>query len=76
MDYAERIPKNYSGRDEVIEEKLQSEFPPVFDPPQIQPAVPATIVDREGVIIMWYLLQVIAAAQIVPFHLMTVKDGG
>ena len=72
----ERVPKNYSGRDEVIEEKLQSEFPPVFNPLQIQPVVPAMIVNWEGVIIMWYLPQVIAAAQIVPFHLMTVKDRG
>lgn len=72
-DYAKSIPGNSTGRKEDIEAKLLAMFPVVFDPPKLFPAVPATVVDRDGVVVMWYLPEVLTAAQRVRRHFNTVK---
>ena len=58
--YADRLSPRESGRNEEREAKLASEYPPPVDLLQMVVDVPSIVVDMHGVILAWYLPQVLS----------------
>jgi hypothetical protein len=63
--YADILTPMVSGQNEEQEQQYTRQFPPSNQPPFPWTNDPAIVVDRDGVILLWYLPRVLSAARLV-----------
>ena len=57
--YDDRITIRCTGQNPAAEATIMENYPPIYSPPARRPAEATAVVDRNGVILFWYLPSVL-----------------